>query len=285
MVNKTSIYKHSNNVSTGIVRDTLLNINKVKSVLPLNLPRVNKNYFSTNSITFKNFVLNQDFKVKYIELLKIFLVYFNTSSSKLNIESILDSKKHSEYFTFKFPTAQDIKETYVSSRECKKFTSNVRLSVTEPSHRVFLEILLFPLTGELTIKNFYLNSKDPIGLLLNDIIRHNDLRNLLEDFSDFVIEPEYEITKSTTLVSFKKIPNVENILDNISGPNYKKLLLEDRFFLLGCFIQVIFVELIINFIYFENANRKSSLLAFLIRIFNYKQYHDDVNGQGNGIET
>ena len=32
------------NVSTGIIRSSLLNINKLKSVLPLNLPRVNKDY-------------------------------------------------------------------------------------------------------------------------------------------------------------------------------------------------------------------------------------------------
>ena len=44
MINKTKIYNNSNNVSTGIIRSSLLGINKVKSILPLNLPRVNKDY-------------------------------------------------------------------------------------------------------------------------------------------------------------------------------------------------------------------------------------------------
>jgi len=44
MINKTSIYNIPSNVSTGTVRSSMLNISKVKSILPLNLPRVNKNY-------------------------------------------------------------------------------------------------------------------------------------------------------------------------------------------------------------------------------------------------
>ena len=44
MINKTKIYNNSNNVSTGIIRSSLVGINKVKSILPLNLPRVNKDY-------------------------------------------------------------------------------------------------------------------------------------------------------------------------------------------------------------------------------------------------
>lgn len=44
MVSKANIYKSSSNVSTGIARSSLLGINRVKSVLPLNLPRVNKDY-------------------------------------------------------------------------------------------------------------------------------------------------------------------------------------------------------------------------------------------------
>ena len=44
MIYKTIIYNNSSNVSTGMIRSSLLGINRVKSVLPLNLPRVNKDY-------------------------------------------------------------------------------------------------------------------------------------------------------------------------------------------------------------------------------------------------
>jgi hypothetical protein len=43
-INKNKLYNNSNYVSAGIIRFSLLGINKIKSVLPLNLPRVNKDY-------------------------------------------------------------------------------------------------------------------------------------------------------------------------------------------------------------------------------------------------
>jgi hypothetical protein len=43
-INKNKFYNYFNHVLAGIIRSSLLGINKVKSVLPLNLPRVNKDY-------------------------------------------------------------------------------------------------------------------------------------------------------------------------------------------------------------------------------------------------
>jgi hypothetical protein len=44
MINKTNISNNSSNVSTNILNYGVSTISSLKSVLPLNLPRVNKNY-------------------------------------------------------------------------------------------------------------------------------------------------------------------------------------------------------------------------------------------------
>jgi hypothetical protein len=44
MINKTNILNNSSNVSTNILNYGVSIVSSLKSVLPLNLPRVNKNY-------------------------------------------------------------------------------------------------------------------------------------------------------------------------------------------------------------------------------------------------
>jgi hypothetical protein len=74
MLSSTANFNSFYSVSKGIRRETLLKLSRIKSLLPVNLPRVNKTYFTTNSKSlahifsshFDSQILNNSKTGKYI---------------------------------------------------------------------------------------------------------------------------------------------------------------------------------------------------------------------------
>jgi hypothetical protein len=88
----TTILNSFYTISKGIRRATLLNFSKAKSLLPVNLPRVNTTYFSTNSEYFGNIFLN-NFDLQQQKSSRTGKVIANSKikMNKCNINSVIRS--------------------------------------------------------------------------------------------------------------------------------------------------------------------------------------------------
>jgi hypothetical protein len=88
----TTILNSFYTISKGIRRATLLNFSKAKSLLPVNLPRVNTTYFSTNSEYFENIFLN-NFDLQQQKSSRTGKVIANSKikMNKCNINSVIRS--------------------------------------------------------------------------------------------------------------------------------------------------------------------------------------------------
>jgi hypothetical protein len=194
MLSSTANFNSFYTVSKGIRRLTLLNFSKAKSLLPVNLPRVNKTYITTNSQNFDVIFLNHfNFQLKKDVKDKIFLFSMTLNQKKSDIECVLleefndvcaeffekieDSTK-SSYKNIIFYCYAMNKNFFVraSVRLCQIEINDISSSSNNATNSHFTGFIRTILPKDKTITN--INYIGFYGLATNEVLKEEDFQRI-----------------------------------------------------------------------------------------------------------